>query len=79
MNNTQKFTSKYWVMHDRATDDVFIETASKCMPDSIKKFLRLKAHGYFGTVDDDEAEDMFLDHPSLDCSLIEIKLVEMGE
>ena len=79
MNNKQKFTPKYWVVHDKATSDVFIKTADKSMFDSIQKFLQLSAYEYFGTVDDDEAESMFLDHPSLDCSLVEIKLVEMGE
>lgn len=79
MNNKQKFTPKYWVVHDKATSDVFIETADNSMFDSIQKFLHRNAYEYFGTVDDYEAKEMFLYHPSLDCSLVEIKLVEMEE
>lgn len=29
MNNSQKLSPKYWVVHDKRTDDVFIETAHK--------------------------------------------------
>jgi len=29
MNNDQKLTPKYWVAHDKNSDDVFLKTASK--------------------------------------------------
>lgn len=76
MNTKQKLTPKYWVVHDTTTDDVFIDTACKSIKYSIEAFLNLHAYSYFGTVDDEEVAGMFYDHPSLDCSLIEINLVK---
>lgn len=76
MNTKQKLTPKYWVVHDTATHDVFINTASKAHDDAIDKFLELNAKSYFGTEDESEAVNMLYTHPSLDCSLIEINLVK---
>lgn len=76
MDSDQQLTPKYWVVHDTATDDVFIATARKVLRHSIEAFLNGYAYSYFGSVSDDKAAEMFYDHPSLDCSLVEIKLVK---
>lgn len=64
MNKEQKFTPKYWVVHDRSLEDVFILTAAKCYQESIDLFIQ-----FYG-------EDTFYESPNLLCSLFEINLME---
>ncbi len=37
MKANQKFSPKYWIVHDPMSDDVFIETASKSWDDAHDK------------------------------------------
>ena len=74
MNAEQKLTPKYWVVHDTVTDDVFISTARKGAKSAIDAFLDLHSYDYFGTVSDEEVVGLYYEHPSLKCSLMEIKL-----
>ncbi len=61
MNSNQKLSPKYWVIHDKTTDDVFLHTARKSMQDSVEYFYSYCG----GTIGGD-----------LDCILIEIKEVK---
>lgn len=38
MKADQKYTPKYWVVHDKTTDDVFLETMNKTRSDAIETF-----------------------------------------
>lgn len=60
MNDYQKLSPKYWVGHNKATDDVFIETAEKSYEWAMDK-MELK----FG--------DEFYENPNLEIILVEIK------
>ena len=60
MKTTQKFTPKYWICHDKTTDDVFIMTADKSKDNSIEKYIKLFGH----YLDDDHV-----------CELMEISKV----
>lgn len=62
MNDYQKLSPKYWVGHNKATDDVFIETADKSYEWVVDK-MELK----FG--------DDFYENPNLEIILVEIKKV----
>lgn len=62
MNSNQKYSPKYWIVHDISTDDVFLHTASKTRSRAIQKHEDL--YGCF-------AEDL-----NTRCSLFELKLVE---
>lgn len=64
MNKEQKFTPKYWVVHDKSLDDVVIFTAAKGRQESIDLFTQ-----FYG-------EDTFYESSNLLCSLIEINLME---
>jgi hypothetical protein len=67
MKSNQKFSPKYWVVHDVSTDDVFIDTASKSLAEAehkyITKYLR-----------PDRSLDYY-DNDNLKCILIKIKEV----
>ena len=62
MNDHQKMSPKYWVGHNKATDDVFIETADK---------------SYEWVVDKMELKfcDEFYENQNLEIILVEIKQV----
>ncbi len=62
MNDNQKLSPKYWVGHNKATDDVFIETANKTYGWVLDK-MELK----FG--------DDFYENQNLEIILVEIKKV----
>ena len=62
MNDYQKLSPKYWVGHNKSTDDVFIETSDKSYEWVVDK-MELK----FG-------ED-FYENPNLEIVLVEIKQV----
>lgn len=60
MNDHQKMSPKYWVGHNKATDDVFIETAEKSYEWALDKMV-----GMFG--------NEFYDNENLEIILVEIK------
>ena len=90
MNTKQEYTPKYWVMHDTATDDIYTSTMSKSHAGCIAKFTKLQDQsgdtlvselymkafpeldGYWMA----EVMEWFYIHPTLECSLIEIKLMK---
>jgi len=76
MNNNQKFSPKYWVVHDISTDDVFIDTACKTKSDSENSYITNYLWGkQVNTLSRFDAEDVFENNGNLKCILIEIKEV----
>lgn len=78
MNNTQKLTPKYWIVHNTTTDDVYIKSAHKWKDQAIENFLHNHSYNLAGCIPDDELLSWYLDHPDLQCDLFELKLVEVG-
>lgn len=66
MNSDQKLSPKYWVVHDKTTDEVFLDTANKSKLRSISSFLG-----------QDLDYNDFLASDHLECILIEIKEVKL--
>lgn len=62
MNDNQKLSPKYWVGHNKATDDVFIETADKSYEWVVDKMVKI-----FG--------DEFYENLNLEITLVEINKV----
>ena len=79
MKADQKLNPKYWVVHDKTTDDVFIDTAHKTKQNSIELFLNKHSFNYFGVIDDEALEEKFLISKKLDCILIEILPILIGK
>lgn len=76
MKQDQKYTPKYWVVHDTTTDEVFLETAHKNKGVSELLFIeslapRLPSLTY------NEIEEIVLSEDQYECILIEIKKVEL--
>lgn len=64
MNTNQKYTPKYWVVHNPKTEDVYIDTLDKSLTGSCDKFLELYPGIRSGLFDG-----------SFKCELIELQLV----
>lgn len=64
MNTEQKLTPKYWVGHDKNTDDVFITTARKSWFECDEAMAEL-------------FDDNWLNREELSIILVEIKQVEI--
>ncbi len=62
MKAKQKYTPKYWVGHDKSTDDVFVETANKAKSDTAMNMAQLLGSDW--QLDED-----------LEIILIEVKMV----
>ena len=74
MKTDQKYSPKYWVVHDKTTEDVLLHTARKSSEDSIKALVDSKYKGV--DIDIVTALDQIYDENSnLECILIEIKEV----
>lgn len=75
MKSNQKFTPKYWCVHDKNTDDVFVETMSKSVVDAMQKFYDNVAIKMFGELTEDELVDKFYESDNLEVILVELNLV----
>ncbi len=64
MKQDQYYTPKYWVVHDKSSDDVFMWTASKIRQEAIELF----DHSNRCSVDFDYNE-------LLECILIEVRMM----
>lgn len=64
MKLKQKITPKYWVAHDKTTDDVFVLTARKSYDEAYKAF------------EDEYGVGIFDEKDNFDVILIEVKQVE---
>ena len=60
MKQYQHFTPKYWVVHDKTSDDVFLWTASK---------------SYQGAISSWEVKNDFHENENLECILIEVRMM----
>lgn len=77
MKGMQKYSPKYWVVHDKESDDVFINTASKNKKDSMDIFIDDNSWDRWETyLEDDELINMFHNDNDLEIILIEISKVE---
>lgn len=72
MKKNQKYLPKYWVVHDKNTDDVFIQTASKSLNIAERKFVDYCATSYYGDLNEEELFEKFYDDENLETILVEI-------
>ncbi len=75
MKSDQKFTPKYWCVHDKNTDDVFVDTMSKSAVDAMQKFYDNIAGSLFGELTESEMVDMFYEGDNLEVILVELNIV----
>ena len=76
MNNQQKFTPKYWAVHDTQSDDIFIKSLSKNYRWSVEQFLDYYSYEVMGVVvSDDDLDVWWLNQSRYVCELVEIKIV----
>ena len=57
MKDKQKFNPKYWMLHDKTSDDVYINTADKCLDHSRLKAAKLYPNEfmeYMNSMDDSD-------------------------
>lgn len=74
MNDQQKLSPKYWVVHDKKSDDVFINTASKNRQNAIDIFMDDNSWDRWETyLEDDDLLEMFDNDEDLEVISIEIK------
>ena len=66
MKDNQTLSPKYWVVHDKTSEDVFINTASKNRKTSVDIFL-----------DDDELLGLYELSENLETILVEINIVKV--
>ena len=73
MKDSQKYSPKYWVVHDKKSDDVFINTASKNRQASVELFIDNNSWDRWKTyLEDDSLIEMFYNDNDLETILIEI-------
>lgn len=74
MKPNQKLSPKYWVVHDKKSDDVFINTASKNKRNAVDIFLDDDAWDRWAAyLEDDALLEMFHNDKDLEVILIEVK------
>jgi hypothetical protein len=64
MKIDQKYTPKYWVVHDKGTDDVFLWTGSKSFQGAIDEYNL-------------NMEVPFEDSPTLEVVLVSLEMVDL--
>jgi len=75
MKTTQKLTPKYWVVHDKTTDDVFIDTARKGLAEAIDAFMDKHSYDRWGIHPDDKLQDLWFEDACLEVILVEINML----
>ena len=78
MKPDQKFSPKYWVVHDTTSDDILISTLDKTKTISIDKFIENHMFQFFGLVEDEDTQEVFLNQKRFECILIEVKQVNLS-
>lgn len=74
MRDRQKLSPKYWVVHDKESDDVFIKTASKNRQDAVDIFVDdYSWDGWRTYLKDEDLLEMFHNDEGLEVILVEIK------
>ena len=78
MKPDQKHSPKYWVVHDKQTDEVFLSSAHKSKTMSEMLFIEQQLPNY-PSQDYDTLYELFffVDDERYECILIEIKKVEV--
>jgi len=79
MNKDQKFTPKYWVVHDKKIDDVLLWTASKSMQGAVDNWVNNTC--IVCDVSCTEAMELWHSEEYEDFVpvLIEVRVVDLGE
>lgn len=79
----QKLSPKYWVVHDKMSDDVYLSCAHKSRSESERLFIDTVLAKPFGINMDDMSEEdyeelceKYYNDKDLECILIEVKKVE---
>ncbi|AUR87576.1 hypothetical protein NVP1101O_165 [Vibrio phage 1.101.O._10N.261.45.C6] len=75
MKKDQDYSPKYWVVHDKQTDDVFLNTAHKTKFMSERLFIETLVP-MFPSLNYNDVEEMYLDNENYECILIELKIVD---
>ena len=78
MYKDQKHSPKYWVVHDKTSDEVFINTASKNRQTQVDIFLDDNSFDYWGCyVEGDELLGLYELSENLETILVEINIVKV--
>ncbi len=78
MKQDQKLTPKYWVVHDKNTDDVYLSSAHKSKTESETRFVeQLMLPCLHSDMSFEDAFDLYLEDEDYECILIEIKEVKL--
>lgn len=79
MKPDQKLSPKYWVVHDKKSDDVFINTASKNKRNAVDIFVDDNSWDRWQVyLKDEDLLEMFYNDKDLEVILIEVKEVKGG-
>ena len=79
MKPNQKLPPKYWVVHDKKSDDVFINTASKNKRNAVDIFVDDNSWDRWQVyLKDEDLLEMFYNDKDLEVILIEVKEVKGG-
>lgn len=79
MKPNQKLSPKYWVVHDKKSDDVFINTASKNKRNAVDIFVDDNSWDRWQVyLKDEDLLEMFYNDKDLEVILIEVKEVKGG-
>lgn len=77
MYKEQEYSPKYWVVHDKRSDDIFISTAHKSKFMSERLFVQNTLMTMFDGLDEQDAFDLYCNEEDYECILIEIKSVDI--
>ena len=77
MKQNQKYTPKYWVVHDKETDDIFPSTMHKSKWQSEELFINQMTEILNFSNFEDARESYENNSDTYECILIEIKQVRM--
>lgn len=77
MYKEQKHSPKYWVVHDKHSDDVFIGTAHKSKFMSERLFVHNNLMTMFPHAEEEDLFEMYYNEEDYGCILIELKLVDI--
>ncbi len=76
MRIEQKLSPKYWVVHSKLEDDVYLSSAHKSKHTSIERFVKEYISPLFSG-DYEDALECFENDEDYECILIELKRVDL--
>lgn len=78
MKPEQNHPPKYWIVHDKGTDDVFLRTAHKSKNESEELFVVNILMNNFKYDNEEDAWESYYDNKdTYECILVEIKEVKL--